>query len=146
MLFSQFAREGDHKLRIVLDTNVIASAIFFGGKPRQLIDLLMEKQFDSFVTSEIVEEYHETIEFLCNKYPRKPISVPLTQIVSACNIIEPKSKIQVCRDPDDDKFIACAKDAKCLYIVSGDKDLLTVKKYDGVEIITVSDFLSRLFE
>ncbi len=131
-------------MRIVIDTNVVASAIFFGGKPKQLIELLLQKQFDSYVTAEIIEEYHETIEYLFNKYPGKKISVPLTQIISACNIIEAKSNVQVCRDPDDDKFIACAKDAKCLYIVSGDKDLLTVKECEGVEIITVSEFLNRL--
>lgn len=133
-------------MRIVIDTNVVASAIFFGGKPKQLIELLLQRRFDSFVTAEIIEEYHETVEYLINKYPGRKISVPLTQIVSACNIIESKSQVQVCRDPDDDKFIACAKDAKCLYIVSGDKDLLSIKEYEDIEIITVSEFFNRLFE
>ncbi len=131
-------------MRIVIDTNVVASAIFFGGKPKQLIELLLQKRFDSFVTAEIIEEYHETVEYLINKYPARKISVPLTQIVSACNIIESKSKVQVCRDPDDDKFISCAKDAKCLYVVSGDKDLLSIKEYEDVEIIAVSDFINIL--
>ncbi|MCR4779446.1 MAG: putative toxin-antitoxin system toxin component, PIN family [Lachnospiraceae bacterium] len=51
--------------------------------------------------------------------------------------------VEICRDPDDNKFIDCACDAKCIYIVSGDKDLLSVKKYNNVKIVTVAEFLSN---
>lgn len=131
-------------MKIVIDTNVIASAIFFGGKPRELVQKLMLKEFEAFATKEIAEEYQETVEYLLNKYPNKAISVPLTQIIGACQIIETKSDVKVCRDPDDDKFIECAVDAKCIYIVSGDKDLLSMESYKDIEIVTVAEFLSRL--
>lgn len=74
---------------------------------------------------------------------QKKFSVPLTQIVSACKVIEPKTKAAICRDPDDNKFIECAIESKSLYIVSGDKDLLSVDRYQNVEIITVAEFLRR---
>ena len=54
-----------------------------------------------------------------------------------------KIVINVCRDPDDNKFIACAVDAKAIYIVSGDKDLLSVENYDEIEIVTAKDFYER---
>ena len=54
-----------------------------------------------------------------------------------------KIVINVCRDPDDNKFIACAVDAKAIYIVSGDKDLLSVENYDEIEIVTARDFYER---
>ena len=47
------------------------------------------------------------------------------------------------RDPDDDKFISCAIDAKALYIVSDDKDLLSTEDYEGIEIITAADFCNK---
>ena len=50
--------------------------------------------------------------------------------------------MELCRDPDDDKFIECADDAKCVYIVSGDKGLLSLKKYKDIEIVTVADFMA----
>jgi len=53
------------------------------------------------------------------------------------------TNIHVCRDPDDDKFISCAVDGKCVYIVSGDNDLLVLKDYEGIEIITVAQFFER---
>ena len=55
-------------------------------------------------------------------------------------IIETESEIDVCRDPDDNKFIECAVDAKALYIVSGDNDLLDIEEYDGIRIITAKEF------
>ena len=128
-------------MKIVIDTNVVASAIFFGGKPRQLIDKLVNKEFEACVTKEIVAEYRETIKFLLEKYPSKQVGSPLEIIIGTMTVIETTSSIDVCRDPDDNKFIECAVDAKCLYIVSGDKDLLTVEEYEDIRIMTVSEFL-----
>ena len=54
-----------------------------------------------------------------------------------------KQQIDICRDPDDNKFLECAVDAKAIYIVSGDKDLLTLEKYANVEIITAREFCDR---
>ena len=130
-------------MKIVIDTNVVASAVFFGGRPRELLEKLLLGELTAFVSPEIVEEYHATLRRLQEKYPQKTVNVPLTQIVTACRLIEPKTAVHVCRDPDDDKFIACAIDSKSLYIVSGDRDLLTVGKYQDVEIVTVADFFLR---
>ena len=131
-------------MKIVIDTNVVASAIFFGGKPRKLIECLFNNRAEAYVTREIISEYSDTVNYLINKYPKKPLNLPLAFITSCMNIIETKSDVNVCRDPDDNKFIECAMDAKCVYVVSGDKDLLDIKAYKGVEIITVAEFLKRL--
>ena len=61
-------------------------------------------------------------------------------------VIESESVIEICRDVDDNKFIECAVDAKALYIVSGDSDLLDVQEYDGVRIITAKDFCDRFLK
>ena len=58
-------------------------------------------------------------------------------------IIEPISDVKISRDPDDDKFINCAKDAHALYIVSGDKDLLVLEQYDTIQIITAKEFCEK---
>lgn len=60
-------------MKIVTGTNVVASAIFFGGKPRQLIDKLVNKEFEACATKEIIAEYRETIEYLFEKYPSKQV-------------------------------------------------------------------------
>ena len=130
-------------MKIVIDTNVVASAIFFGGKPKDLLELLVSRKIEAFASTEIITEYHETIEELCNRYPDKPEKLPLSIIIEAMKLIEPSSAIKVCRDPDDDKFIQCAVDARCLYIVSGDKDLLSIVTYGNVQIVTVTEFFQQ---
>ena len=129
------------KYYAVIDTNVVASAIIFGGKPKEVIDRLMIDNIDAYASSEILEEYTDTVEYLKEKFPGKKPKIPLIEIEAKCNVIEVYSKVDICRDPDDNKFIECAIDSKCYYIVSGDKDLLTVEKYNDIEIVTVSDFL-----
>ncbi|MBQ9685428.1 MAG: putative toxin-antitoxin system toxin component, PIN family [Oscillospiraceae bacterium] len=130
-------------MKIVIDTNVVASAIFFGGRPRQLLEELFRKHIDAVASPEILIEYPETFDELRKRYPDKPIRIPLLQIAASCKIVTPTQNFHVCRDPDDDKFIDCAVEGKCIYIVSGDKDLLSLEKIKDVEIVTVSEFFNR---
>ena len=131
-------------MRIVVDTNVIASAVFFGGKPYELLHYIMESRVDVVASKEIVDEYEEIVLRLKQKYPAISAKIPLQELLAKFEIIRVSSDIHVCRDPDDDKFISCAVDGKCLYIVSGDNDLLSIGNYEGIEILTVVDFMNRL--
>ncbi len=131
-------------MRIVIDTNVIASAVFFGGRPYQLLRYIMENHVEVVASKEIVDEYEEIILRLQQKYSAITTKIPFHDILAKLEIIRVSSDIHVSRDPDDDKFISCAVDGKCLYIVSGDSDLVSIGKYEGIEILTVADFLDRL--
>ena len=97
-------------------------------------------------TDEIVKEYQETVDHLMAKYSGREKSLSLMPIVSALELITATNNIQICRDPDDDKFLSCAVAGKCYFIVSGDNDLLTLKTYEGVQIVTVSEFMSIITE
>jgi putative PIN family toxin of toxin-antitoxin system len=126
-------------MRIVIDTNVVVSGIFFGGKPAELLKLVTTKNLSAFATDEIVDEYQETINYLVKKYSKEEIT--LVPIISSMEIIPASNNIHICRDPDDDKFISCAVDGKCYYIVSGDKDLLSLNNYENIKILTVAEFM-----
>ena len=130
-------------MKIVIDTNVVASAIFFGGRPRQLLKELILRNLDTVASPDILTEYQETFDELRSRYPDKPVRIPLASIVSACSLVTPSEHFKVCRNPDDDKFIDCAAAGKCIYIVSGDKDLLSLRNFRNIEILTVSEFFSR---
>ena len=132
-------------MKIVIDTNVIASAIFFGGRPKELIEHLVYRRVDAYASTEIISEYRETIEELSERYPNRPNNIPLTDILFAMKMVEPTTHVDICRDLDDNKFIDCAIDGGCIYIVSGDKDLLSLKSYGDIEIVTVSEFLTKYF-
>ena len=131
-------------MRVVIDTNVLASAIFFGGNPKKLIDYLMIGKIDAYASLEILTEYTETVEYLKEKFSKKTPTIPLMHIEAQFNIIDVKTHVNICRDPDDNKFIDCAIDAECYYIVSGDKDHLSLSKYQNINIVTVSDFINLI--
>jgi len=130
-------------MRIVIDTNVLISGVFFGGFPRKVLVSAVERKITACATAEIVGEYEAVIaEMLAEKQGHLNRNI-LSPLIETLDIIEPVSEIKACRDPDDDKFIGCAKDARALYIVSGDKDLLVLKQYENIEIITAKEFCER---
>ena len=133
-------------MRIVIDTNVLASAVFFGGRPAELLRMVVMHEISAVATDEIVDEYQATVNYLLDKYHGRPLHLSIIPVVSALEIIQAKSRIEVCRDPDDNKFISCAVDGHCYYVVSGDKDLLSVEQYADVRIITVAEFLKLIHE
>lgn len=130
-------------MKIVVDTNVLISGVFFGGFPRQILSSIVEKRISAFATTEIVDEYEEIVQEMVSRKQGHLNREILSPLIGALEIIESVSNIQISRDPDDDKFINCAKDAHALYIVSGDKDLLVLQQYENIQIITAKEFCER---
>lgn len=130
-------------MKIVVDTNVIISGLFFGGKPEKVINAIIDSKVKACATKEIIDEYIEIVERMITvKHGNINIDL-LPLLISSFELIEKKSKIKISRDPDDDMFIECAKDGKALYIVSGHKDLLTIKQYKNIKIITANEFCDK---
>ena len=127
-------------MKIVIDTNVLVSGVFFGGVPRKVISAVINREVTACATEEIIEEYNEIVQEMISRKQGKLNKDILAPLVRAMEIIETKTKVELCRDPDDDKFLGCAKDANALYIVSGDKDLLVLKKFENIDIITAKEF------
>ena len=128
-------------MRIVIDTNVVASAVFFGGRPAELLRMVIRHEHLAVATDEIVDEYQATISYLLDKYGGKKMQLSIVPIFSAMEIIQATSKVEICRDPDDNKFVSCAIDGHCYYVVSGDKDLLSLEQFGNIKIVTVAEFL-----
>jgi putative PIN family toxin of toxin-antitoxin system len=128
-------------VRIVIDTNILISGIFFKGKERDVLELWFNGKFDVICTEEIFEEYSEVIMRFTKKSGGNEHKKITGIIAKNCLFIKNVYKEKYSRDSDDDKFINCAISGGSSYIVSGDKDLLVLKKIAGIEIITASDFL-----
>lgn len=130
-------------MKIVVDTNVLISGVFFGGFPRKVLSSIVEKRITAFATAEIIDEYEEIVEEMIARKQGNISKDILSPLIQVLKIIEPVSAVRVSRDPDDDKFLGCAKDAKALFIVSGDKDLLVLGEYEGVLIVTAKEFCEQ---
>lgn len=131
-------------MRIVVDTNIIISGIFFGGKPRDLLQKCFSGILQMVCSEEIFIEYTETIERLTKKTGRNIGKEMEPLLIENLEFIENRYLDSYSRDPDDDKFINCARSGKIKYIVSGDKDLLVLKEVEKIKIVGVAEFLENM--
>ena len=130
-------------MKILIDTNIIISGLFFHGLPKEFLNKMDFEKFKVCVNKEIVAEYKEQIQKkLLN--PKYILNEELFEkFFKDLHNFEIKSDLKVCRDVKDDKFINCAIDAKAIYIVSGDNDLLPKKNFAGIEIVTAREFYEK---
>ena len=129
-------------MRVVIDTNVFISAIVFGGKPRRVINLVADDSVTLIMAEAIITEIRRII---VSKFPNF-----LEDLMRVEKLLEQDAEWvklgfnteRITRDPNDDKFIETAVIGSCHYIISGDKDLLDLKEYMGIKILSPAGFLS----
>lgn len=132
-------------IRIILDTNVFVSGIFWGGVPLQILQAWEDKKLKFVFSQEILEEYIQVTHRLAKKYQsRLDITLTLEVVMTYGELASPVllDKPISC-DPDDDKFIACALGAECFLIVSGDSDLLDVSGHAGIKVLKPGEFVKN---
>lgn len=130
-------------MRIVIDTNVLISGVFFGGFPRKILSAVVSQKITACATTEIINEYEEIVQEMINRKQGHINKSILSPLIKVMEIIEPVIHVEICRDPDDNKFLECAKDSNALYIVSGDKDLLVIEQFENVQIVTAKSFCQK---
>lgn len=128
-------------MRAVLDTNVVMSAIFFGGVPLKIVRAAFARRIELVATNVILSEYREVAQRLHEQFPSVNCRRPLAILESKLMMVSPAAlNGNVCRDPDDDAILACALSAKAKVICSGDGDLIALDGYRGLKIMQPSDF------
>lgn len=130
--------------KVILDTNVFVSGVFFSGPPYQILKAWRSGKFELVASSEILDEYRRVGEVLAEEHPNIDLKPILNFVIEHAKIFKPSVlKEPVCEDPDDDKFFACALASGSKIIVSGDKHLLKVSGYQGIEVLKPRDFLDN---
>ena len=129
-------------MKIVLDTNVFISGVFFGGPPYQILDAWRQGKIEIILSQEIFDEYQRIAIELSRQFKDIDITAFLDLLtVNAIWIYAPQIPYSVSTDPDDDKFISCALASRTKVIVSGDKHLLNVSGFRGVKVLTPRSFI-----
>ena len=131
-------------MKVVLDTNVLLSAVLFGGTPARILDAWRTGQVELVMSPDIVDEYVRVGERLNERYPDVDTQPIVALVVQNANIV-PNASLPgaVCDDPDDDKFLACALASGTDIVVSGDKKLRAVSGYEGISVLTPRQFADR---
>ncbi|TAM85362.1 MAG: putative toxin-antitoxin system toxin component, PIN family, partial [Candidimonas sp.] len=135
--------------RLVVDTNVLVSAMLWRGVPGQLLALADEHGIRLYTSRVLLDELHDVLH-----RPRlaKPVAATghsadqmvahyrrIATLVNAHRLAAPVS-----RDTDDDAVLACAVAAQADLVVTGDDDLLVLRRYADIEIITAAAAIARI--
>jgi putative PIN family toxin of toxin-antitoxin system len=136
-------------MQLVLDTNHIISALLWGGSPGRLLDQLIRGEIPLLTSPELLSEPETTrrkpklaarfeaqgrsIDGVMDEYRR------ITKMVVPADLPD-----GVVRDPQDKMILAAAVDGKASHLVSGDKDLTTLARYDDITILTAAELLTIL--
>ena len=124
-------------LRIIIDTNVFISGVFFGGNAGRILEAWTDGEIQLVLSPQIYLEYERVFDVLKKRYSNRQFQSYLSQVASYAEFIDaPDLGQAISRDPDDDKFLACAIAGKVPLIISGDSDLLDVSGYAEISIIT----------
>jgi len=132
-------------MKLVLDTNVFISSFFWSGNPRKIMTRIIERKDVLFASNEILQE----VFFVMS---RPKFNVSHHQVVHFVNsIAEISSRVNllgtvkgVCRDSDDDKILECAILGKVDFIITGDKDLLILKKFKEIPILSPLEYIEKI--
>ena len=132
-------------VKVVVDTNVVISALLFGGVPGKLIALWQSDTINPVASKEIVDEYLRVLTYPKFKLSEEEINYLLYQeILPFFDIIDVRQGPQTLeKDPQDDKFIRCALAANAIYIISGEQHLLALKSYHKIKILSPADFINK---
>lgn len=136
-------------MRIVADTNIVVSGLLFGGLPLRVLEAGRSWIVELCTSQALLDEFAEVIERpnVDRKFAETGISRRrmVSDYADISTLITPTNLGgQISRDPDDDEVIACALAADCELIVTGDNDLLVLKEFQGIAIVTAGDFLKEL--
>lgn len=133
------------QIPVVLDTNVILSAILFGGKPRQILEMALRGKLQMHLSEPLIEEISAVLhrpKFHCTP---EAIQFILSELIGIAKWVEPTQQISIIDDDtDDNRVLECADEAKVQFLITGDSHLLNIKKYGRCRIVTPDQFLNML--
>ena len=130
-------------IRVLPDTNIIISSVFWRGNPHEVVRKGILGEYQLVISVEI---FDEVVDKLRNKFQfqEENIKALVDILMNSCLIIDVTSKFDVVRDKNDNKIVECAFDGKVDYIVTGDPDLLDLKEFKGIKIINANEFLENI--
>ena len=137
-------------MRAVIDTNVLISALFWGGRPRQVVDLAVSGRFQAITSAELLLELEDVLTGAFDVSLDK-VDLILRDVLSYAEVVTPGDdsqqvfrelplEVAALRDPDDLKVIATALAARADHIVTGDADLLSLSPIQDIRVLTPAQF------
>jgi len=133
------------EVRVVLDTNVLISALLYGGLPEQILLAGLRGEVQLLTSILLVEELERVLVKKFRLDPRL-VKDSIDLIGDMAEMVEGKSHLKVIQKPDgDNRVLECAVDGRADFVVTGDtKHLLPLTEYQGIRILSPSEFVRLL--
>ncbi|UCD14946.1 MAG: putative toxin-antitoxin system toxin component, PIN family [Candidatus Omnitrophota bacterium] len=132
-------------LKVIIDTNIFVSALLGGKTCKFICDHFEQNVFTLVLSRLIIKEIKETlIHKEIGHISTDDVEHLFRTINTHAKIVTPSKKVSVCRDPEDNKLLEAALAAKAHFLITGDKDLITLKTFHKTRIITPKEFLKIL--
>jgi putative PIN family toxin of toxin-antitoxin system len=135
-------------MRLVLDTNVVASALLWSGPPRQLLQAARERRVELFTSTPLLAELSDILARpkFAPKIAASLLSVDelVDRYAQLATLVRPTSIPRIAPDPDDDLVLATALAAKAEFVVTGDRSLLAIGEYQSVKIAGTTAALMQI--
>lgn len=133
------------KTKVVIDTNIIISAFGWHGKPEDVVKLATTDRIKNFISLEMLAEIRKVVAYPKLNFSKTLQAEIIETVFSASSIININESVNVIvDDPPDNRVLECALSANVDLVISGDKHLLNLKAFKGIEILSPDDFLARL--
>ncbi|MEM3112623.1 MAG: putative toxin-antitoxin system toxin component, PIN family [Candidatus Anstonellales archaeon] len=130
--------------RVVLDTNVLIAALFWKGKPRTIYELVKHRKLIMLISTDMEKEFIRVLGYKKFGLSSKEIIPFIREIRRHAEFVNTTSRISIIEaDPTDNIFLECGIDGKADYIISGDKHLLTLRSFEGIQILNANEFLIK---
>jgi hypothetical protein len=131
-------------MTIVIDTNVIISALLFGGNPQRVLEMVLTQTVRMAVSRGMLNEVAGVLQGRKFRYPHEVALSIVRDLESISDLVVPLRRIEaISADPYDNMVLECAVTAHADYIVTGDAHLLELKEFEAVRIVTPAQFLER---
>jgi uncharacterized protein len=134
-------------VRVVLDTNVLVSALLGSRSPAaQIYDAWKKGLFELATSRDQLLELARVLEYpkIRERMPVHLAARMLKDLEALAHVARRLPVVRVCRDPDDNRILAAASAAKAAFIVTGDKDLLVLGEFGGAAIVSIARFMAAL--
>lgn len=132
-------------MKIVCDTNVLVSATLSDGTPRKLLRLIACGEVENAVSLEILAEAKNVLVRPKFGFSPEQVTQAIEVFSEISQLVAPVQHVDVIKDdPSDNRILEAAEAAMADYIVSGDKHLLNLHSWNGIEILSPASFLERL--
>lgn len=132
-------------MTIVVDTNVIISALLFGGNPQRVLEMVLAQTVRMAVSRKLLDEVSGVLQSRKFRYSHEVALSIVRELESISDLVMPLRRNEaIGTDPYDNMILGCAVTAKTDYIVTCDTHLLELREFETIWIVTPVQFLQSV--